>query len=987
MPVAEEPFGRTLGRTMEMAALKSSLERARDGQGGMVLLSGHAGMGKTHLLRWLDREVRKEGLQSRWGFALEGVITPLFLWEQVFRAERSSAEEGVQARPPVSSVTSGESKGRTGEGHEFRYIDYLERLEEWTATGPSVVLLDDLQWSDPLSWSGLLFVGRNLRRLPVLMVGTCRDDEPLPNRLSGPSLAEVFDTLEREGALKRLQLRGLTRNESRRLVETSLGAKLTDTGSGWGEVLSRGEGNPYFLLEIVQYLQGQGLTARKGFRVSIPALPSDGLLPPSVRRLLTRRLDTLCAEEREILRVGSVIGIEFPASAVASAVERPKEKTLDVLRKISRQAVFLRKVPGDVERYAFTHALMREITLEDMPESTLRPVASRLAHWWSRTYPEDVDMVASLYHESDDRKDAWPWIHKAMFRAADSRAGELAERYAGWMRQMAKESGGEFPSTVTEEVELANTLFMRGEDEAGMRVLQNVLAAPLTRELRWKAELAQLRYLHNRDIQRVRQECVRLGEEFTLSPEPPPIRLRAELSLRNVMVQTALENYGEAQRILESNLRLIEEAQDPYLLSLFYIYQVICKARSGHFEEAEEIAGKVLDTAKGVDELDQVGMLLTLALAAEMKGSLTISIGLLRQAAEGARRYCSIRHLCGCLINLATILLKLGRVDEAQRVIDHLLYLSERATTNVPGVIRGMVCALRGELLALKGRWSEAEQQMGLALESWRAAGYTDTENGHEVIMERAQMLGELGRTREGFQELETLHRNSNDTHSKGALAARFHLVRGRLKDLSGDASGASEDYLAVVPARRGRGGKVVRPDFVLTALLGLESLEDRHGNARKAKRWREEADAFASTYEMRPPDHEAFPLFWQERSSDIPGSESKNKRTAKQGPMAGKEHPSLAEQILIHLARQPDMGPNQLGPRAATQEGIANHLGRPQNAFAKSLQRLIKNGLVVGESRNVEGSFRRRQVYSLTPLGYTMAQEIARRKQGSSSI
>ena len=596
-------------------------------------------------------------------------------------------------------------------------------------------------------------------------------------------------------------------------------------------------------------------------------------------------------------------------------------------------------------------------------------------------------MVASLYHLSHDWKDAWPWIHKAMFRAADSRAGELAERYAGWMRQMAEESGEECPSSIAEEVDLVNTLIMHGEDEAGSRVLQNVLAAPLTRELRWKAELARLRYLRNRDLQRVRQECARLGEEFALSPEPPPIRLRAELSLHNVTVQEALENYGEAQGILESNLSLIEEAQDPYLLSWFYIHLVFCKARSGHFEEAEGIAGKVLETAKDVDERAYVGMLSALALAAEMKGSLTTSIKLWRQAAEGARRYCSIRHLCGCLANLANILMKLGRVDEAQRVIGHLLYLSERATTNVTEIVRGMVCALRGELLALKGRWSEAEQQMGLAQESWRAAGYADTENSHEIIMERAQILGELGRAREGLQELETLHRNSNDPLSKGTLAARFHLVRGRLKDLSGDASGAREDYLTVVPARRDRGGKVVKPDLVLTALLGLESLDDRHGDARKAKRWRVEADAFASTYEMRPPDHGAFPLIWQERSSEIPGSESKNKRTAKQGQMVDKEHPSLAKQILIYLAQQPDMGPNQLGPRAATQEGIANHLGRPQNAFAKSLQRLIKNGLVVGESRNVEGSFRRRHVYSLTPLGYTMAQEIARRKQGSSSI
>ena len=88
----------------------------------------------------------------------------------------------------------------------------------------------------------------------------------------------------------------------------------------------------------------------------------------------------------------------------------------------------------------------------------------------------------------------------------------------------------------------------------------------------------------------------------------------------------------------------------------------------------------------------------------------------------------------------------------------------------------------------------------------------------------------------------------------------------------------------------------------------------------------------------------------------------------------------SLGDRILIHLHRQGRLGPQELASLSVTQAGLSDALGRPQSAFARTLQRLESTGLVFTELRHVKGASRRLKVYRLTPVGEQRAAEIRSR-------
>jgi PKD domain-containing protein/galactose oxidase-like protein len=85
----------------------------------------------------------------------------------------------------------------------------------------------------------------------------------------------------------------------------------------------------------------------------------------------------------------------------------------------------------------------------------------------------------------------------------------------------------------------------------------------------------------------------------------------------------------------------------------------------------------------------------------------------------------------------------------------------------------------------------------------------------------------------------------------------------------------------------------------------------------------------------------------------------------------------TLGDRILVHLHRQGRLGEQDLAPTSVTQAGIAEALGRPQSAFARTLQRLEGTGLVFTELRHVRGAARRLKVYRLTGQGEQRATDL----------
>lgn len=237
---------------------------------------------------------------------------------------------------------------------------------------PLVIFLEDLQFTDHDSTDFLL----HLRRSILAAGGSYPIGLILTTRPSGKSLEPgLID--------HRIDLRGLSHDAIARLSETQLGGPAAPALNEL--LLHRSEGNPYFVEQIIRYLQEENFleTSQQGWRL-IKRLQED-FLPVDIRSLLVARLDQLAREVRESIRTASVLGREFEVR-VLSEMLREDQNVPTYLAEAEKAAIW---APVNEMRYIFTHGLLRDAAYE-MQMQTRRQQLHALA----------VDALESLYAET-----------------------------------------------------------------------------------------------------------------------------------------------------------------------------------------------------------------------------------------------------------------------------------------------------------------------------------------------------------------------------------------------------------------------------------------------------------------------------------------------------------------------------------------------------------------------------------------------------------
>src|SRR3954471_18944061 len=259
-----------LGRARELAELTAAFEDARAGRGGLVLIHGEPGIGKTRLARTLGEHARSAGAQVPLARGWEGGGAPSYWhWLQVIRAlaaERDDArlakDLGAGARwvaqlaPEIGERVGAAAAGDASESEQARFALFdavAVFLRRVAGDAPLVVLLVDLHTADLPSLLLLAFLARAIGDCPVLVVSTHHDAGPS----RGPEVEGVFGELSRFG--RRVHLGGLEAGDLRRLIAHRSGAEPSDDlVRRLGAVT---EGNPFFSDEVVRLLVSHGRVA------------------------------------------------------------------------------------------------------------------------------------------------------------------------------------------------------------------------------------------------------------------------------------------------------------------------------------------------------------------------------------------------------------------------------------------------------------------------------------------------------------------------------------------------------------------------------------------------------------------------------------------------------------------------------------------------------------------------------------------------------
>ncbi|MFG3339195.1 ATP-binding protein [Glycomyces sp. NPDC048151] len=330
-----------IGRDHPAAALRSAVERTVSSHGGLALVTGEAGIGKSTLVTDVAARYRDD-LTVAFATSWESEAVPdHWLWVQVLRSLRAQlGPEAWQELRPAPAVDALLGQGDGSAPDQFELYDAVTQLLiAASQRGPVLAVLDDLHFADPGSLELLKFASQHTWFERLLFVGTYRDSEIDPgHRLRARMLPLVAKATM-------ISLDGLDETGVAALIRTTVGD--APDAATVAEITRRTGGNPFFVEQTAQlWASGQRVDATTA----------------GMRDALQRRIEQLPEPLVRMLTLASVGGREFHAGVMAQASGLDLHRIEGALDA----ACQTRLVRREADRYVFVHDLVRETLYDTM---------------------------------------------------------------------------------------------------------------------------------------------------------------------------------------------------------------------------------------------------------------------------------------------------------------------------------------------------------------------------------------------------------------------------------------------------------------------------------------------------------------------------------------------------------------------------------------------------------------------------------------------
>ncbi len=414
-----EPVASVLvGRERELAALREALDDALAGRGGLALISGEAGIGKTALAEALCAEAIGRGATVLIGHAYDLSETPPYgPWAEVLA--HAPGNDGLPTLPLAILPTLQDGEALSSqEAIIARAVTYLAAL---ATRQPLVLLLEDMHWADRVSLDLLRVVGRGLAALPLLLLINYRADEIAHDY----PLAILVPLLVRESRAARLDLRPLTPDDLGTLVRSRYALRPTDEYHLIGYLAARTEGNALFVGELLRTLEAEGVLRKIGNDWTLGALAAVPV-PTLLRQVIAARLQHLPAETVRLLVIAAVIGQEVPLALWSALGDVAEGDLLNHAERALKARLLVE--PPTADRLRFAHALIREALYEGTPIVRRRTLHRHVADMLlvdTTGGVSDPDAVAAHLGRAGDPREL-DWLIRAGEGALARHAPQIA---------------------------------------------------------------------------------------------------------------------------------------------------------------------------------------------------------------------------------------------------------------------------------------------------------------------------------------------------------------------------------------------------------------------------------------------------------------------------------------------------------------------------------------------------------------------------------
>jgi DNA-binding CsgD family transcriptional regulator len=412
-----------VGRSRPVSAARELLERAAGGAGGVLLVTGEAGVGKSRLLRATADDARSAGFVTLQGACFEAdraiPYAPLLDLVRSFASSASAAvaahcfthagPELVTLFPELRSIlVDAEPLIALDPEQDRRRLFFAigRAIESVSKSQPVLIVFEDVHWSDEATLDLIVHLARAIVAQPVVLAISHRTDEV------GTALAHALTELDRTRLALELPLGRLSPSEVATMLAAVFGEAegidehFVDTLHGYTE------GNPFFVEEVLKGLIATGTLERTTDRWTARPLTTVQV-PRTATDAVRRRLSGLSNAARQTATLAAVAGRRFDFTLLR-ALSGLDESTLlaHVKELVAAQLV----EEETTERFAFRHALTREAIYAELltreRAATHRRVAEALERQHEGALTPHLSALAYHCFEGGD------WARARRFAAA-----------------------------------------------------------------------------------------------------------------------------------------------------------------------------------------------------------------------------------------------------------------------------------------------------------------------------------------------------------------------------------------------------------------------------------------------------------------------------------------------------------------------------------------------------------------------------------------
>jgi DNA-binding CsgD family transcriptional regulator/tetratricopeptide (TPR) repeat protein len=698
-----------VGRHAELAEISAAWDDVCQGQAVGFLISGEAGVGKTRLVQECIERVLSRGGQvlagssfriSSGGLPYGPVLDAL---RRLLR-DRSAVSLAELAGPrfamldqmfwPEAAAVPENPDGDASLRQARLFDVFLALLSHLAEQAPVLLVIEDVHWAEQSTLDLLSFLTVALRREPVMLVVTYRDDEPA----AGPLPAALVELL-RGVFMNRLPLSPFGVGDLGALLTQLAGNPLP--GAVVDEIADRSGGNAFFAEELFE---------ARGIGEEVPA---------RVRDVVLLRVGTFSADAQVALRICAVIGRRIGYPLLATVAELPEKALLAALRELAANRV-LQADTGNA--YRFRHALAHEAVYSDLLPGERARLHARVAAALSerpqlgdRPRSTAAAVIAHHWEATGDVPRALAAVAAAGRAAAEVRAFREGLTYFTRALDLWDEvddvadAGVERSELLADAARCAHDA---GEHETAVRLVEEALAATPRADVVARALLHEAlgTYMDRIDGARALRAFTKAYHLLATS-DALAERARVTAALANSLSIRGL--YPDSAPLWEETLSLARAAgcKREEVLGL--------KTSGWHFAmhgEPDTGIGRMREALQVArDEDDVEGICLTynhLCLALDFVGWSADAVA----TAEEALRWSAdlglmFPPMIDMLDSMVLVLYRNGRWAQAEEVADRLLASHHAAARAL------MTYVVLAELGTARGRPEEAAQQLKQAQE------------------------------------------------------------------------------------------------------------------------------------------------------------------------------------------------------------------------------------------------------------------------------